>query len=111
RKTTAALASFGRALALEPGNAVAQGQVERIRRRERLIRYGQRGLIVAVGLALASAGTTQVYPEVQRVRAREAAAAALAASLAAASPRPAPPAAASPAAVAAQSNGPQAPQA
>lgn len=107
RKTTAALASFGRALALEPGNAVAQGQVERIRRREKLIRYGQRGLIAAVGLAVASAGTTQVYAEVQRVRAREAAAAALAASLAAASPRPAAPASPTPAVQAS----PQAPQA
>jgi serine/threonine-protein kinase len=107
RKTTAALASFGRALALEPGNAVAQGQVERIRRRERLIRYGQRGLIAAVALAVASAGTTQVYAEVQRVRAREAAAAALAASLAAASPRAAVPLASQNPAAAAQASGPQ----
>ena len=37
-------------------------------------RWGLAALIVAVGLAVASAGTTQVYAEVQRVRAREAAA-------------------------------------
>src|SRR5439155_18623188 len=43
-KTSTALASFGRALALDPRNAQAKGRVERIRRRERLLKYGRRAL-------------------------------------------------------------------
>src|SRR5882672_7797327 len=34
KRTSAALAAFGRALALEPHNAQAKGRVDRIRRRE-----------------------------------------------------------------------------
>ncbi len=87
RKTSAALASFGRALALEPGNAVAQGQVDRIRRRERLLRYGRRALLLIALVVVAAALSTQVYAAVQRSRARALAAAVAAA--AAATPIPA----------------------
>jgi hypothetical protein len=92
RKTSAALASFGRALALAPGNAVAQGQVDRIRRRERLLRYGRRALLLIALVAVAAALSTQVYAAVQRSRARAAALAAAAAApvLARAAPPPPP---------------------
>ena len=93
RKTSAALASFGRALALEPGNAVAQGQVDRIRRRERLLRYGRRALIAAILLVVAGTVSAQVHAAVLRARQR-----ALAAAIVAAVPvktRAAPPAATS----------------
>ncbi len=97
RKTSAALASFGRALALEPGNALAQGQVDRIRRRERLLRYGRRSLLVVVSLAVAVALSTQVYAAVQRSRARALAAAlAVAAATTPAPTRAAPPPPAAP---------------
>ncbi len=46
-KTSAALAAFGQALALDPANAQARGRVERIRRRERLLRLAR---VAAAGL-------------------------------------------------------------
>ena len=79
RRTSAALASFGRALALDPKNAVAQGQVDRIRRRERLLRLAQRSLLAALLVAAVVAGATQVFAAVQRARARDALAASAAA--------------------------------
>ena len=91
RRTTAALASFGRALALEPRNAVAQGQVDRIRRRERLLRLGRRTLFAALAFALAVAVATQVYAAVNRARAKSvlaAIASAAAASRPTVEPRP-----------------------
>jgi serine/threonine-protein kinase len=50
-KTSAALASFGRALGLDPENALARGKVARIRRNERIRKVAGR-----VGLALVIAG-------------------------------------------------------
>jgi len=61
-KTSAALAAFGRALALDPQNAQAKGRVERIRRRERILKYGRR-------LALALAGAAALYVVGLEVRA------------------------------------------
>jgi serine/threonine-protein kinase len=56
-KTSAALASFGRVLALDPKNAAARGKVDGIRRRERLARFARRaGLALAAVAVLAFAG-------------------------------------------------------
>ncbi len=55
-RTSAALASFGRALALDPQNVDARGRVERIRRRERLVRLARRAAVaLAAGIVLAVA--------------------------------------------------------
>jgi serine/threonine-protein kinase len=51
RRTAAALAEFGRALALDSANASARGQVERIRRRARLLLYGKRSALASLGAA------------------------------------------------------------
>src|SRR3954463_7845094 len=51
-KTSAALASFGRALALDPQNAQARGRVERIRRHERLLKYARRAAMVGLAIAV-----------------------------------------------------------
>jgi hypothetical protein len=51
-KTSAALASFGRVLGLDPQNAVARGKVEGIRRHDRLIRYGRRAALALLLLAI-----------------------------------------------------------
>src|SRR4051794_806461 len=48
-KTSAALAAFGRALALDPANVQAKGRVDRIRRRERLRRLARRSLLAVAG--------------------------------------------------------------
>ncbi|TMA24947.1 MAG: serine/threonine protein kinase [Deltaproteobacteria bacterium] len=68
-KTSAALSAFGRALALEPGNARAQGQVERIRRRERLIKYGRRALLAFAVVAVAWLAAWEVRAAIDRARA------------------------------------------
>ena len=73
RRTSAALASFGRALALDPQNATAKGRVERIRRRERLLRYGRRLVVAALGVIALWAAGWEIHYLVQRARARAAA--------------------------------------
>jgi len=70
RKTSAALASFGRALALDPDNPRARGQVERIRRRERLFRLGKRALYTLAALAALWGAGWEIRYAVQRARAR-----------------------------------------
>ena len=95
-KTSAALASFGRVLALDPQNAQAKGRVERIRRRERLLKYGRRaGLALIAVAALWFAGVQTraailtARAEAARARAEREKAAAEAARLAARDVRPA----------------------
>ncbi|GAC1341753.1 MAG: hypothetical protein NVSMB23_13720 [Myxococcales bacterium] len=56
RRTPAALAEFGRALALQPGNALAQGRVDRIRRRARLVAFSRRAGAALVAVALFGVG-------------------------------------------------------
>jgi serine/threonine-protein kinase len=57
KKTSAALGSFGRALALDPENATARGKVTGIRRRERALRLTRRVAVVAAAVvALGFAG-------------------------------------------------------
>ena len=70
RRTSAALASFGRALALDPQNARARGQVERIRRRERLLRLAKRAAMAAAALAVLWAAGWEIRYAVQKARAR-----------------------------------------
>ena len=72
-KTSAALAAFGRALALEPGNAPARGRVERIRRRALLYRRARQAVVLLGACALVTLGGHRVYAAVQRTRADEAA--------------------------------------
>jgi hypothetical protein len=55
-KTSAALASFGRVLGLDPQNAVARGKVEGIRRRERVLRYSRRAALVLLLVGVVGAG-------------------------------------------------------
>ena len=50
KRTNAALAAFGRALALDPQNAQARGRVDRIRRRDRLLKL-LRGAVIGLVLA------------------------------------------------------------
>jgi serine/threonine-protein kinase len=69
-KTSAALAAFGRALALDQQNAQAKGRVERIRRRERLFKLGWRAALLLLVLALFSLVSWQVRTVVQSRRAR-----------------------------------------
>src|SRR5438552_4222252 len=73
-RTSAALAAFGRALALDPQNAQAKGRVERIRRRERLLKYGRRAMLVLAAAAALWAVATEVRAAVMAARARAAAA-------------------------------------
>src|SRR5262249_37880470 len=73
-KTSAALVAFGRARALDPDNAQARGRVERIRRRERLLRYGRRAAIALAGAAALYVVGLEVRAVVLAARARAAAA-------------------------------------
>jgi len=50
KRTSAALAAFGRALALDPRNGEARGRVDRIRRRDRLLKV-LRGAVIGLVLA------------------------------------------------------------
>jgi len=72
RRTGAALAAFGRALVLDPQNAQAKGRVERIRRRERLLKLGRRALLAVAALALLWGAGWEIRYAVQRARARAA---------------------------------------
>ena len=73
-RTSAALAAFGRALALDPQNAQAKGRVERIRRRERLLKYGRRAMLVLAAAAALWVVGIEVRAAVMAARARAAAA-------------------------------------
>ncbi|MCA1826835.1 MAG: serine/threonine-protein kinase [Myxococcales bacterium] len=73
-KTSAALAAFGRALALDPQNAQAKGRVERIRRRERLLKYGRHAAIAVAAIAGLYVVGLEVRAAIVSARARAAAA-------------------------------------
>jgi eukaryotic-like serine/threonine-protein kinase len=83
KRTSAALAAFGRALALDPENAQAKGRVERIRRRERLLKLTRRAIVAFVALAVLGAAGWELRAAIQRGRAVAAASAAAEAKLAA----------------------------
>ena len=68
-KTSAALAAFGRALALDPQNAQAMGRVERIRRRERLLKLFRRAAVLALALTAVGLAGRQVRAAVMHARA------------------------------------------
>jgi serine/threonine-protein kinase len=68
RRTAAALAEFGRALALDPANASARGQVERIRRRARLVLYGKRAALASLGAAALWLGAVHAARGLQALR-------------------------------------------
>jgi serine/threonine-protein kinase len=68
-KTSAALAAFGRALALDPHNAQAKGRVERIRRRERILKYGRRALLALAALGTLWASGWELRAILERARA------------------------------------------
>jgi hypothetical protein len=70
RRTSAALAAFGRALVLDPQNAQAKGRVERIRRRERLLKLCRRALAAAAVLAVIWGVGWEIRYAWQRSRAR-----------------------------------------
>ena len=72
-KTSAALAAFGRALALDPKNAQAKGRVERIRRRERLLKLFRRAALLLLALAAVGLASWQVRAAVLHARATAAA--------------------------------------
>jgi eukaryotic-like serine/threonine-protein kinase len=72
RRTSLALAAFGRVLSLDPQNAQARGQVERIRRRERLLKYFKRGAAALLAMALVLLAGWQVRGAVLRARQRAA---------------------------------------
>jgi len=105
KRTSAALAAFGRVLALDPQNAQAKGRVDRIRRRAKLLKLSRRALIGAAAcamVALVSVPAIRFADRVQAARAererQEARARELTAAAAAgATPAAAPPAAAPPA--------------
>jgi len=70
KRTSAALAAFGRALALEPQNAQAKGRVDRIRRRDRLFKLARGTLIALVSVAVLVAAGWELYRATQREYAR-----------------------------------------
>jgi len=104
KRTSAALAAFGRVLALDPQNAQAKGRVDRIRRRAKLLKLSRRALIGAAAcamVALVSVPAIRFADRVQAARAererQEARARELTAAAAGgATPAAAPPAAAPP---------------
>src|SRR5438552_4046014 len=82
RRTSAALAAFGRALALDTSNAQARGRVERIRRRERFFKLARRAIVVLVALVVLGAAGWEVRAAIRRARFAAAATAAAEAKLA-----------------------------
>jgi eukaryotic-like serine/threonine-protein kinase len=70
KRTSAALAAFGRALALEPHNAQAKGRVDRIRRRDRLLKLARGMIIGLVSIAVVVAAGWELYRATQREYAR-----------------------------------------
>ena len=73
KRTSAALAAFGRALALDPQNAQARGRVDRIRRRDRLQKAGKATVIGLVSAAVLTAAGWEMYRATERESARAAA--------------------------------------
>ena len=73
KRTSAALAAFGRALALDPQNAQAKGRVERIRRRDRLQKLARATVIALVAAAVVVAGAWELNRATQREAPRAAA--------------------------------------
>src|SRR5438094_1091484 len=69
KKTSAALAAFGRVLALDPQNAQAKGRVDRIRRRAKLLKLGRRLLIGATAAAIAAGVSFPAIRFFERVQA------------------------------------------
>ena len=69
QRTSAALAAFGRVLALDPENAEAKGRVDRIRRRAKLIKLGRRALIGGVAAAITAAVSVPAIRFFDRVQA------------------------------------------
>jgi serine/threonine-protein kinase len=99
KRTSAALAAFGRVLALDPQNAQAKGRVDRIRRRAKLLKLGRRALIGAAACAIAAVVSVPAIRFADRVQAaraerdrQEARARELTAAAAAAPPAAGPPA-------------------
>ena len=82
KRTSAALAAFGRALALDASNAQARGRVERIRRRERLFKLARRAVVALVALAVLGAAGWELRAAIRRARFAAAATAAAEAKLA-----------------------------
>ncbi len=74
KRTSAALAAFGRALSLDPQNAAARGRVERIRRRERVLKLLRRAAIALAAVAALIAGGWELRDAIQRARMAAAAA-------------------------------------
>ncbi|MFL5312114.1 MAG: serine/threonine-protein kinase [Myxococcales bacterium] len=72
KRTSAALAAFGRVLALDPQNAQAKGRVDRIRRRARLLKLGRRALIATTACAIAAAISLPAIRFAERVQAARA---------------------------------------
>jgi serine/threonine-protein kinase len=70
KRTSAALAAFGRALALDPQNAQAKGRVERIRRRDRLVKLARATVIGLVAIAVLVGLGWELYRATQREAAR-----------------------------------------
>jgi eukaryotic-like serine/threonine-protein kinase len=73
KRTSAALAAFGRALALDPQNAQAKGRVDRIRRRNRIQKIARGTVIALVALAALVAAGWELYRATEREYARAAA--------------------------------------
>ena len=67
-KTSAALSSFGRALALDPKNQEAKSRVDRIRRRDRLLKLGQRASIALLAAGVLGAGAVRMGRGVRETR-------------------------------------------
>ena len=72
KRTSAALTAFGRALALDPQNAQANGRVDRIRRRDRLQKLARGVVIALVAIAVLVAAGWELYRASQREAARAA---------------------------------------
>ena len=72
KRTSGALAAFGRALALDPQNAQAKGRVERIRRRDRLVKLARGTVIGLVALAVLVGAGWELHRATQREAARAA---------------------------------------
>jgi hypothetical protein len=69
KRTSSALAAFGRVLALDPQNAQAKGRVDRIRRHARLVKLARRALIGATACAIAAVVAVPAIRFADRVQA------------------------------------------
>src|SRR5437016_10399049 len=68
KRTSAALAAFGRALALDPQNEQARGRADRIRRRERFVKVARRAVVAMVVLAVLGAVGWELRAAIRRAR-------------------------------------------